>query len=51
MKVRNISYPHPVLNNEDDVQGSFSPRSKHRLGREKIQLTIEFELKNKRLKT
>ena len=49
MKVKNISYPHPVLGNEDDVQGSFSVTSRHGLGRKKIRLTIEFKLENKTL--
>ena len=49
MKVKNISYPHPVLGNKDDVSGIFNPGFSHRLGREKISLRTKFELKNKTL--
>lgn len=51
MKVKNISYPHPVLGNEDDVQGAFNVKFFHGLGRDKISLRIKFELKNKTLES
>lgn len=49
MKVKNISYPYPVLGNEDDVDGRFVPSFRHILGNEKIILKVKFELKNKTL--
>lgn len=50
MKVKNISYPHPVLGNNDDVSGSFKSKFYHTLGREKVSLRTEFELENNTLK-
>ena len=47
MKVKNVSYPHPVLGNEDDVRGSFGIKFFHKQGRDKILLRTEFDLKNK----
>lgn len=49
MKVKNISYPHPVLGNEDDVRGSFGVKFFHKQERDKILLRAEFDLKNKTL--
>lgn len=51
MKVKNISYPYPVLGNEDDVQGLFKVKFWHRLGRDQIRFRVEFELKNKTLQS
>lgn len=45
MKVKNISYPYPVLGNEDDIKGEFVPKFNHILGN-KIELKVKFELKN-----
>ena len=50
MKVKNISYPYPVLGNEDDIKGSFEVSFHHRLGRNAIQLSVKFKLQNKTLK-
>jgi hypothetical protein len=50
MKVKNISYPHPVLGNNDDVSGSLKSKFSHVLGREKVSLRTEFELENNTLK-
>lgn len=49
MKAKNISYPHPVVGNEDDMPGSiFKPRYfRHALGRDSIPCKIGFDLKNK----
>ena len=51
MKAKNISYPHPVVGNEDDVpKGIFKPAYfKHSLGRDSIICKIKFDLKNKTL--
>jgi hypothetical protein len=49
MKAKNISYPYPVLGNEDDVGGSFDIAFKHVLGRDEIKLKVVFSLKNKTL--
>lgn len=50
MKVKNISFPHPVLGNNDDVSGLFKPKFYHTLGKEKVSLRTEFELENNTLK-
>lgn len=49
MKAKNISYPHPILGNEDDMQGEFKPSFRHALKREKIGLKVGFALNNKTL--
>ena len=49
MKAKNISYPYPVLGNEDDVQGEFGVTFKHVLSRDKIKLRTTSKLKNKTL--
>ncbi len=49
MKVKNISYPHPVLGNGDDVQGTFDPYYTRASGRDVIALRFDFKLKNKTL--
>lgn len=49
MKVKNISYPYPVLGNEDDVDGKFNVDFRHTLGNEKIVLKVKFDLINKTL--
>lgn len=49
MKAKNVSYPYPVLGNEDDVQGEFNVSFKHVLSRDKIKLKAAFKLKNKTL--
>lgn len=46
MKAKNISYPYPVLGNEDDVEGDLKVSFKHVLGRDKIKLRPAFKLKN-----
>lgn len=46
MKIRNISYPYPVLGNADDVKGRFAAQFFHRLGRDKTTLRIKFEVEN-----
>ena len=49
MKAKNISYPYPVVGNEDDVpNGVFKAAYfKHVLRRDKIDCKVGFELKNK----
>lgn len=47
MKVKNISYPYPVLGNADDMSGEFKVRFFKTLRRDKIELRVIFELKNK----
>lgn len=48
MKIKNISYPYPVLGNEDDARGVFNVRSfKHVLSRQQILLSASFDLENK----
>lgn len=49
MKAKNISYPYPVLGNEDDVKGSFDVSFKHALRRDEVVLNVGFKLKNKSL--
>lgn len=49
MKAKNISYPYPVLGNEDDVQGTFDVSFKHVLLKEVVILKVEFKLGNKTL--
>lgn len=49
MKVKNISYPHPVLGNEDDVSGKFDPSYTRAMGRDLVALRFEFKLQNKTL--
>lgn len=49
MKVKNISFPYPVLGNEDDVNGNFDVRFFQTLRRDKIQLRLNFSLENKTL--
>lgn len=49
MKAKNVSYPYPVLGNEDDVEGEFNVSFKHALNRDKIKLRVDFKLKNKTL--
>jgi hypothetical protein len=49
MKAKNISYPYPVLGNEDDVEGSFDVSFKHVLRRDEVVLNATFKLKNKSL--
>ncbi|HYD93224.1 MAG TPA: hypothetical protein VEB18_02080 [Candidatus Paceibacterota bacterium] len=49
MKAKNISYPYPVLGNEDDVKGTFDVSFKHALRREEVALMVGFKLKNKSL--
>ena len=46
MKVNTKSYPHPVLGNEDDIEGDFKVGFKYELGREEVVLNPEFSLKN-----
>ncbi len=46
MKIRNISYPYPVLGNADDVKGSFVAQFFHRLGRDKTTFRIKFKVEN-----
>ncbi len=46
MKVNTKSYPHPVLGNGDDLNGSFSVQLPYELGREAIVLNPTFALKN-----
>jgi len=46
MKVKNISYPYPVLNNEDDIAGKFSVRFSRTLSRDNIELKVKTELEN-----
>ena len=49
MKAKNISYPYPVVGNEDDVpNGVFKiAQFKHALRKDKIACKVKFELKNK----
>lgn len=49
MKAKNISYPYPVLGNDDDVEGRFDASFKHALRRDNIVLKSSFKLKNKTL--
>jgi hypothetical protein len=49
MKVKNISYPYPVLKNADDVAGEFNVRFFKTLRRDKVELRVAFDLKNKTL--
>lgn len=49
MKVRNLSYPHPVLGNGDDVRGAFGVKFSHALFRDRIVLKPVFSLQNKTL--
>lgn len=49
MKAKNISYPYPVLGNQDDVRGEFDVSFKHALRKEEITLKAAFKLKNKTL--
>ena len=49
MKAKNISYPYPVLGNEDDVQGKFDVSFKHALRREEVILKVTFKLGSKTL--
>ncbi|MDO8565836.1 MAG: hypothetical protein Q7S04_01450 [Candidatus Moranbacteria bacterium] len=49
MKAKNISYPYPVLGNDDDVEGKFDASFKHMLKRDNIILKSRFSLKNKTL--
>lgn len=49
MKAKNISYPHPVLGNEDDIKGEFSPSLRRTLKRDSIVLKINFKLASKTL--
>lgn len=49
MKAKNISYPYPVLGNDDDVMGTLDPSFKHVLKRDNIVLKSRFSLKNKTL--
>lgn len=49
MKAKNISYPYPVLGNDDDVVGKFDASFKHMLKRDNIVLKSRFSLKNKTL--
>lgn len=49
MKAKNISYPYPVLGNEDDVRGTFDVSFKHALRKESVILKAEFKLSNKTL--
>ena len=49
MKAKNVSYPYPVLGNEDDVRGEFNVSFKHVLSRDKIKFKVAFKLKNETL--
>lgn len=49
MKAKNISYPHPVLGNEDDIKGEFNPSLRRTPKRDKIILKISFGLSSKTL--
>lgn len=49
MKAKNISYPYPVLGNEDDVKGTFDVSFKHVLRRDEVVMTVGYKLKNKSL--
>lgn len=49
MKAKNISYPYPVLGNDDDVEGKLDASFKHLLKRDNIVLKSRFVLKNKTL--
>ena len=49
MKAKNISYPYPVLGNDDDVEGKLDASFKHMLKRDNIVLKSCFSLKNKTL--
>ncbi|MFZ3011404.1 MAG: hypothetical protein WA060_00160 [Minisyncoccia bacterium] len=49
MKAKNISYPYPVLGNDDDVEGKLDASFKHMLKRDNIILKSRFSLKNKTL--
>ncbi len=49
MKAKNISYPYPVLGNDDDVAGSFDVAFKHVLKRDSVILRPTYRLKNKTL--
>jgi hypothetical protein len=46
MKVKNVSYPYPVLGNEDDVEGAFNINFSHIQGNDKINLIVKIQLKN-----
>jgi len=47
MKVKNISYPHPVLGNGDDIlEGTFNPSFRRTQGRDTIRLNLTFGLKH-----
>lgn len=49
MKAKNISYPYPVLGNDDDVEGKLDASFKHMLKRDNIVLKSRFSLQNKTL--
>ena len=49
MKAKNISYPYPVLGNDDDVEGKFDASFRHMLRRDNIVLRSRFSLKNRTL--
>lgn len=46
MKVNSKSYPHPVLGNEDDLNGRFTVDFHYELGREEVVLNPVFNLQN-----
>lgn len=46
MKAKNISYPYPVLGNDDDAKGIFDVSFKHALRRDEVVLKTSFKLEN-----
>ncbi len=51
MKVNTKSYPHPVLGNGDDIQGTFKVDFTYELGRDSVSLNPIFTLSNKTLES
>lgn len=49
MSVNSKSYPHPVLGNEDDAEGSFNVEFKYELSKEAVFLNTVFNLQNENI--
>ncbi len=46
MKTKNLSYPHPVLGNEDDFEGDFIVSCKHSLRGPEVKLSVRHQVTN-----
>lgn len=46
MKLNDVSFPHPVLGNSDDVRGEYRVETDVKMGRESIEININNSLQN-----